>query len=130
MVKGAGIAKNTRFVGLDVHAETIAVAVAEGRAQIRSLGTIPSRAEAVHRLLGNPSELRACYEARPTGYALYWQVTASRAGHRRDQYRGRLLKWATATIFVPVGGFLELDLGSRMKTVAASGHANAARVAR
>jgi hypothetical protein len=47
-VKGAGlIGKNTRFVGLDVHAETIAVAVAEGRSQVRSLGTIANRPEAV-----------------------------------------------------------------------------------
>ena len=34
------MSKNTRFVGMDVHAETIAVAVAEGRDQARSLGTI------------------------------------------------------------------------------------------
>ena len=67
--------KNTRFVGLDVHAETIAVAVAEGRNRVRSLGTIANRPEAVRRLLGklgNLSELRVCYEAGPTGYALYW----------------------------------------------------------
>jgi hypothetical protein len=32
--------KSTVFVGMDVHAETIAVAVAEGRDQARSLGTI------------------------------------------------------------------------------------------
>src|SRR4030095_10142802 len=70
--------KNTRFVGLDVHAETIAVAVAEGRDQARSLGTIANRPEAVRRLLGKLgklSELRVCYEAGPTGYALYWQLT-------------------------------------------------------
>jgi hypothetical protein len=41
------MANNTRFVGLDVPAETIAVAVAEGRNQVRSLGTISNRAEAV-----------------------------------------------------------------------------------
>jgi transposase len=73
------MAKNTRFVGLDVHAETIAVAIAEGREQARSLGTIPNRPEAVRRLLGKvgkASELRVCYEAGPTGYALYWQLTA------------------------------------------------------
>ena len=73
------MAKNTRFVGLDVHAETIAVAVAEGRGQVRALGTIPNRPEAVRRLLGKvgkPGELRVCYEAGPTGYALYWQLTS------------------------------------------------------
>lgn len=43
------MAKSTRFVGLDVHAETIAVAVAEGRGQVRGLGTIPNRPEAVRR---------------------------------------------------------------------------------
>jgi transposase len=70
--------KNTRFVGLDVHAETIAVAVAEGRNRVRSLGTIANRPEAVRRLLGKLgklAELRVCYEAGPTGYALYWQLT-------------------------------------------------------
>jgi transposase len=70
--------KNTRFIGLDVHAETIAVAVAEGRNRVRSLGTIANRPEAVRRLLGKlgkVSELRVCYEAGPTGYALYWQLT-------------------------------------------------------
>ena len=58
------MAKNTRFVGLDVHAETIAVAVAEGRGQVRSLGTIPNRGDAVERVLkklGKPNELRVCY---------------------------------------------------------------------
>jgi transposase len=70
--------KNTRFVGLDVHAETIAVAVAEGRNRVRSLGTIANRPEAVRRLLGKLgklTDLRVCYEAGPTGYALYWQLT-------------------------------------------------------
>jgi len=70
--------KNTRFVGLDVHAETIAVAVAEGRNRVRSLGTIANRPEAVRRLLGKLgklTELQVCYEAGPTGYALYWQLT-------------------------------------------------------
>jgi len=35
--------KNVRFIGLDVHAETIAVAVAEPDGEVRSLGTIPNR---------------------------------------------------------------------------------------
>jgi transposase len=43
--------KNVRFVGLDVHAETLAVAVAELGGEVRSLGVIPNRAESVGRLM-------------------------------------------------------------------------------
>lgn len=70
--------KNVRFIGLDVHAETIAVAVAEPGGEVRSLGTIPNRAESVGRLirkLGKAEQLRVCYEAGPTGYVLYWQLS-------------------------------------------------------
>jgi transposase len=70
--------KNVRFVGLDVHAQTIAVAVAEVGAEVRSVGVIPNRAESVSKLikkLGKPGQLRVCYEAGPTGYVLYWQLT-------------------------------------------------------
>ena len=37
--------KRIKFVGLDVHAETISVAVAERGGEIRSLGVIPNREE-------------------------------------------------------------------------------------
>jgi transposase len=67
-----------RFFGMDVHAETIAVAVAEPNGEVRSLGTIANREESIRkfiRKLGPPEHLRACYEAGPTGFVLYWQLT-------------------------------------------------------
>jgi transposase len=67
-----------RFLGLDVHAETITVAVAEPDGEVRSLGTIANREESIRkfiRKLGPPELLRACYEAGPTGFVLYWQLT-------------------------------------------------------
>ena len=67
----------TRFVGLDVHAETIAVAVAEpGRGEVRSLGIIPNEPTAVRKLIQKlgKKDLKVCYEAGPTGFALYWQL--------------------------------------------------------
>jgi transposase len=69
---------NVRFIGLDVHAETIAVAVAEPDGAVRALGVIPNRPESIRRLikkLGPTDQLRVCYEAGPTGYVLYWQLT-------------------------------------------------------
>src|SRR3979411_1982151 len=70
---------NVRFIGLDVHAETIAVAIAEPTGEVRSVGVIPNRPESIRKLvkkLGPPAQLRVCYEAGPTGYVVYWQLTA------------------------------------------------------
>jgi transposase len=67
-----------RFVGLDVHADTIAVAVAEQDGEVRSHGVIPNRIESVRKLIGKlgpGKQIKACYEAGPTGYVLYWQLT-------------------------------------------------------
>ncbi len=69
--------EKVRFWGLDVHAETIAVAIAESGGEVRSRGTIANRAESIHKLvkkLGPVAQLRASYEAGPTGYVLYWQL--------------------------------------------------------
>jgi len=68
-----------RFIGLDVHADTIAVAVAEPDGEVRSFGVIPNRLESIRKMvakLGPAQNLKACYEAGPTGYVLYWQLTA------------------------------------------------------
>ena len=70
---------NVRFIGLDVHAETIAVAVADPAGEVRALGVIPNRSESIRKLvkkLGPAATLRVCYEAGPTGYVVYWQLSA------------------------------------------------------
>lgn len=67
-----------RFLGMDVHADTIAVAIAEPDGDVRSLGTIANREDSIRKFikkLGSPEQLRACYEAGPTGFVLYWQLT-------------------------------------------------------
>ena len=62
--------KKIKFVGLDVHAETIPVAVAELDGEVRSIGVIRNRCESVRKLvkkLGPVEELRFCYEAGSDG---------------------------------------------------------------
>ncbi len=66
--------KNVRFVGLDVHKDSIVVAVADsGRQPAQLLETIAHDELALLNLLdrlGPKARLRVCYEAGPTGYLL------------------------------------------------------------
>lgn len=66
---------NTKYVGLDVSKDKIAVAIAdEGREKPRYYGMIPNRPEAIRKLvkkLGDGENLQVCYEAGVTGYKLY-----------------------------------------------------------
>jgi transposase len=74
------------FVGLDVHKDTIAVAIAEeGRTgEVRAYGTIDNTPDNVDRLLKklgrSGRELEVCYEAGPCGYGLYRQIVVT--GHQ------------------------------------------------
>jgi len=61
-----------RFLGLGIHAETIAVAVAQTDGEVRSLGIIPNREESIRRLikkLGSPGS-RPTSAAAPDGSRL------------------------------------------------------------
>ncbi len=81
-VAGAG-REYGAYVGLDVHKETIAVAVAAaGREAPRDVGEIANRPAAIARLARELCEARGgelplfCYEAGPCGYEAYRQLAA------------------------------------------------------
>jgi transposase len=69
-----------RYVGLDVHKESVVIAVADGgRGEPAVLATIPNDTrQLVKRLgkLGPVGTLRCCYEAGPTGFGLYRELAA------------------------------------------------------
>ena len=72
----------TTYVAMDTHKKTISIAIAEGgrRGETRFMGEIPTRPEAVakmvDRLAKKHGKLSFCYEAGPCGYGLYRQITA------------------------------------------------------
>src|SRR6195256_6864483 len=79
------MADRITYVGLDVHKESIVVAVASGglRGEVREYGRIANTATALDRLLRKFGDagmvLRFCYEAGPCGYGNQRQLAA--AGH-------------------------------------------------
>lgn len=93
----------TKYVGLDVSKEKIAVAVAEeGRSKPRYIGMISYTVPAIRKVmkkLGESTHLRVCYEAGPTGYGLY-----------------RLLKSMDIACEVIAPSLIPQKPGSRVKT--------------
>jgi transposase len=73
------------YIGLDVHKNTIVVAVAEAglRKEVRDYGTIANMPAALKKLIGKLAsgghKLRFCYEAGPCGYSIQRQIAT--AGH-------------------------------------------------
>lgn len=79
------MAETITYVGLDVHKDTIAVALATAgkRGEVREYGTIANTPTALKALAGKLAKsgatLRFCYEAGPCGYGVQRQLSA--AGH-------------------------------------------------
>lgn len=70
----------SKYIGLDVHKERIAVSVADsGNGEVRYLGEICNTREAIEKLLKQlrkgDASLSFCYEAGPCGYHIYRQLT-------------------------------------------------------
>ncbi len=80
--QGGRLMKAIKYIGLDVHKKTIAIAIAEDKrnGEVRFYGTIDNNMTAlkkvIRKLIADGSTLRFAYEAGPCGYKLYRDLTA------------------------------------------------------
>ena len=76
------MADRITYIGLDVHKDSIVVAVAAGglHGEVRKYGRIANTSAALDRLLrklgGDGMTLRFCYEAGPCGYGIQRRLSA------------------------------------------------------
>jgi transposase len=70
------MSKNLLYVGLDVHAQTVAIAIAEPGGEVRNYGAVSGCVGVLEKTMSkvrkaHPGcELRVCYEAGPTGFVI------------------------------------------------------------
>ena len=68
------ISKELLYVGLDVHAQSVSIALAEQAGEVRHYGSVSSCLSTLEKTMcrirkAHPGvELRVCYEAGPTGF--------------------------------------------------------------
>jgi hypothetical protein len=76
------VEKRIAYIGLDVHKDTKAVALAEAskRGEVREYGKIANTSAALQSLASKLArgghQLRFCYEAEPCGYGIHRQLNA------------------------------------------------------
>jgi transposase len=70
------MSKNLLYLGLDVHAQTVAIAIAEANGEVRNYGSVSNDLGVLEKTMrriknAHPGcELRVCYEAGPTGFVI------------------------------------------------------------